>query len=81
MPVSNFAIANKELAKKPMEKYYSCCGKSICRGRVHSLCGSGNDNKCLFCNSNGSSKTDEERVGEVIRRVEANDAGDVYAGS
>jgi hypothetical protein len=73
MPVSNFAIANKELAKKPMEKYYSCCGKSICRGRVHSLCGSGNSNR--------SSKTDEERVGEVIRRVEANDAGDVYAGS
>jgi TPR repeat protein len=37
---------------------------------------SGND-KCPFCNSNRSDKTDEERVEEMMKRVEANDAASI----
>ena len=51
VPINNFAIANQEAATEPMEKYYSCCGKSICRGCVHSFSKTGNDGKCPFCNS------------------------------
>ena len=39
---------------------------------------SGNDDKCPFCNSDRDSKTDDERVEELIKRVEANDAGAIY---
>ena len=34
--------------------------------------------KCPFCNSERMGKTDEEKVEEIMRRVEANDAGAVY---
>jgi TPR repeat protein len=68
-------IANQEHARRAMEEYYSCCGKSICRGCVYSFRKSGNDDKCPFCNSNRADKTDEESVEETMRRVEANDAG------
>ena len=59
-----------------MEGYYTCCGKSICAGCVHSCRESGNDGKCPFCNAGG--KSDEERLGEVMKRVEANDAASIY---
>jgi TPR repeat protein len=36
---------------------------------------SGNDRKCPFCNSDQDNKTDEERVEEMMKRVEVNDAG------
>jgi hypothetical protein len=75
VPIFDLEKANEELAKMDMYTYYQCCGKHICRGCMHSFCESGNDDKCPFCNSDRSSKTDEERVGEVMRRVEANDAG------
>jgi len=40
---------------------------------------SGNTGKCPFCNSDRSGKTDDERVDELKKRVEANDAGAIYA--
>jgi TPR repeat protein len=43
---------------------------------VHSCCQSGNDDKCPFCNSDRD-KTDEEKVAEVMRRAEANDAASI----
>jgi hypothetical protein len=81
VPINDYADANQELATEPMETYYySCCGKSICEGCVYSFCKSGNL-KCPFCNADEDSKTEEERVQEMMRRVEANDPGcDVYAG-
>ena len=74
LPINDFAQANEELATEPMEKYYSCCGKSICRGCLHSFFESGNTERCAFCNSDQSSKTLEERVEEMMKRVGANDA-------
>ena len=76
VPINDFAMANEELARIDMEGYYTCCGKSICAGCVHSCRESGNDGKCPFCNAGG--KTDEERLGEVMKRVEANDAASIY---
>jgi TPR repeat protein len=74
VPIADHAEANEELANQPMETYYTCCGKSICQGCVYSICMSGNDDKCPFCNSDRGSKTDEDEVPEMIKRAEANDA-------
>jgi TPR repeat protein len=79
VPINDFAIANEELAKEPTEKYYSCCGKSLCKGCVHSFNQTSNDdNKCPFCNSDRAGKTDEEHVEEIMKRVEANDASSIF---
>jgi TPR repeat protein len=77
VPIYDFAIANQELAAKDMETYYPCCGKSICKGCVHSSRQSGNY-KCPFCNSDRGGKTDEEDVVEIMKRVEATDAASIY---
>jgi hypothetical protein len=79
IPIFDYARANEELAGKATEVYYPCCGKGICGGCVDSFCKSGNDAKCPYCNSDGSGKTDEEAVGEIMKRVEANDAGAISA--
>jgi hypothetical protein len=34
--------------------------------------------KCPFCNYDGSGKTDKEIVEDLMKRVEANDAGAIY---
>jgi hypothetical protein len=73
VPIYDYAVANEELVTEPMETYYPCCGKNICRGCAHSFRESGNY-KCPFCNSNRGGKTDEENVEEIMKRVEANDA-------
>jgi hypothetical protein len=78
MPINDFAIANQELATEPMEKYYSCCGKRICRGCAYSFCKSGNDGKCPFCNSDRAGKTDEENNDDFMKQVEANDPFSIY---
>ena len=78
VPIYDFAIANERLEDEPMEQYYECCGKSICAGCIHSFRKSGNDGKCPFCNSDRADKTDEERVEEMMRRVEANDAASIF---
>jgi hypothetical protein len=35
--IYDFAIANKELANMDTVTYYLCCGKSICKGCIHSF--------------------------------------------
>ena len=74
VPIYDFAIANEELKDRDMETYCPCCGKSICVGCDYSFSESGNDDKCPFCNSEGG-KTDEERVEQIMKRVDANDPG------
>jgi TPR repeat protein len=76
VPISNFADANEELADENMDGNFPCCGKSVCAGCVYSFDMSGND-KCPFCNTDRSNKTDEEKVAEVMRRVGANDAASI----
>jgi TPR repeat protein len=75
VPIYDFALANEELANKATEEYYQCCGKSICRGCIYSFGKSVNIEKCPFCNSDRTSKTDNEKVKELMKRVEVNDAG------
>ena len=77
VPINDFAIANQELASEPMEKYYSCCGKSVCKGCIHSFEGSDNDEKCPFCNSDRNSKTAEDVLEEMMIRAAANDAASI----
>jgi TPR repeat protein len=72
VPIYNFAIANEGFVDT--EEYFTCCGKCICQGCVHSFRVSEKISKCLFCNTDRSSKTDEEIVEEIVKRVEANDA-------
>jgi TPR repeat protein len=60
-----------------IDQYYSCCGKSICGGCTYSSWKSGNGEKCPFCSSNRN-KTDEEKVEEIMNRVEANDPASIY---
>jgi TPR repeat protein len=59
-----------------MEEYYSCCGKSICRGCLYSFRESGNNKKCTLCNAD-QGKTGGERVDELMGWV--NDAGAMTA--
>jgi tetratricopeptide (TPR) repeat protein len=76
VPIQDFADEHVELAQREMETYYPCCGKSACGGCLHSFYMSGNM-KCPFCNADGDSKTEEERVQEMMRRVEANDPASI----
>jgi TPR repeat protein len=75
VPIYDFAQANQKLVKKATEQYYVCCGKSVCAGCIHSCYESGNFGKCPFCNAERMSKTEDELLGEIMKRVEANDAG------
>jgi TPR repeat protein len=77
VPIYDFAIANKVLASQGMEVYYSCCGKSICGGCVHSFLLSGNLGKCPHCKSELSAKTNADVLKEVINRVAANDPASI----
>jgi len=77
VPIYDFAIAHEELTNEDTALYYSCCGKTICRGCIYSFYESGN-NKCPFCNSDRARTTHEERVGEVTKRAEANDAASIF---
>jgi hypothetical protein len=61
------------LASKATDGYYPCC--SICKGCVHFFAQSGNNDKCLFCNSDRGGKTVEDGVEEIMKRVEAKDPG------
>ena len=78
IPINDFAEANEELTNMGIEQYYPCCGKSICTGCVHTFCKSGNIGNCPFCKADHVNKTDEERVDQLMKRVEANDAGAIY---
>jgi len=71
VPINDCVDAHEEWATKDTEEYHLCCGKSICKGCVYSCWKSGNGDKCPFCNSAYDDKTEEERVEEIMRRVEA----------
>jgi hypothetical protein len=75
VPIYDYVIANEELAKVGMEEYDECCGKSVCKGCIYSFVESGNKETCPFCKAEIMSKTNEERVEEIMKWVEANDAG------
>ena len=72
IPIVDYAGANQK-ADKAMEVYYSCCGKNICKGCVHSFFQSGNANKCPFCNTD-QLKSQQENKSRIMKRVNANDA-------
>ena len=78
VPVYDFAKANEQLAQVGTETYYSCCGKSICEGCVYSFHKSGNNGNCPFCKADHVNKTDGEKVEELMKRVEVNDADAMY---
>ena len=75
VPIYEFAAL---LAEKQTERYYSCCGKSICAGCVHSFSNSGNIMNCPFCKADTFGKTNEEEIEEIMTRVEVNDAYSIY---
>jgi TPR repeat protein len=77
VPIFDFAEANEGLKTEGMEQYYSCCGKSICKGCMHSFNQSGNIDKCPFCNSDRCI-TDEEMADQIMKRVAANDPTSTY---
>ena len=64
VPIYNFAKANRELAIRDTDTYYSCCGKTFCGGCLYSFRKYGNNKKCPFCNSERGGKTLEEVVEE-----------------
>jgi TPR repeat protein len=78
VPIYDYSEANEELANKCIETYYSCCGKYICCGCVDSFHKSGNHEKCPFCKSERIGNTNKVLVGEMMRRVDVNDAGAMY---
>jgi hypothetical protein len=78
VPICDFADANDGVANLASETYYSCCGKSICGGCIHSIIKSGNNGTCPFCNSDRGTQTEEEKIAEMMKRVEANDASAIY---
>jgi TPR repeat protein len=78
VPIKDFAEANEELAKVETERYYECCGKSICGGCIYSCIKSGNIGKCPFCNFDRADKTDEEAIEQLTKRMEVNDASSIY---
>jgi TPR repeat protein len=76
IPIFDFADEHEGLAKMETVKYFSCCGKSICKGCDYSSYMSGNM-KCPYCNADRGNKTDGELVGEVMKRVKVNDAASI----
>jgi TPR repeat protein len=72
VPIHDFVSANKNLADKHMEQYFPCCGKSVCGGCRKSMFPVGT---CPFCNSDRARTTSEKNVEDIMKRVEANDAG------
>jgi TPR repeat protein len=76
--ISDYAEENEELAEKQTEKFYSCCGKSICSGCIYSFCKSGNIGKCPFCNSMIGGITNDESVEDLKKRVDVNNAGAIF---
>ena len=78
LPIHDYANEHEELVKKCADEYYSCCGKNIYGGCMYSFSKSGRSGTCPFCNSNRDEKTDDEQIDDLMKRVEANDAGATY---
>jgi tetratricopeptide (TPR) repeat protein len=77
VPIYDFAMANMELAKMGTDECHACCGKSSCGGCI--IARAGKARKCPFCNDEGKNDTNEEIFEEMMKRVEANDAGAMCA--
>ena len=77
VPIYDFQEANEELSTKETAVCYECCGKDICGGCISSCVESGNY-KCPFCKTMRMGKTDDEKIEELLKRVEVNDAGAIY---
>ena len=77
VPIYDYADANEDSAQVVMEEYYSCCGKSNCKGCVYSFIMSNNEETCPFCNSNRASKIKEVQVEEIMKRVEVDDPASI----
>ena len=81
VPICDYAeakeLADMDLDIQAVDIYYPCCGKSVCKGCVHSFAQSGNLGKCPYCNSDRRNKRDEVLVEEIMNRVEANDAASI----
>ena len=78
IPVFDFECANRDSVNVATEEYYECCGKSICKGCIYSFIQSGNNEKCPYCKAERINKTDEERIEELMKRVDVNDANAIY---
>ena len=79
VPIHDYSLANEGLANIGTEQYYSCCGKSICRGCLYSFGKSGNIMNCPYCKAEIAGKKNEEHVKELMKREVANDAGAILA--
>ena len=66
VPIYEYWKANQELSNRDTEEYYSCCGKSICKGCLFGKIG--NDDRCPFCNSNRG-----RIINDTMKRAAAND--------
>jgi TPR repeat protein len=77
VPIYEFAKANEELSTMETAVCYECCGKDICGG-CFSSCVQSENYKCPFCKSMRMGKTDDEKIEELLKRVEVNDAGAIY---
>jgi hypothetical protein len=78
VPVFDFACAHRDSVNEATEEYYECCGKSICKGCVYSFIRSGNNEKCPYCKAERKGKTNEEKIEELMKRVDVNDANAIY---
>ena len=80
VPICDYAMTNEGegLQRLGMKHYYSCCGKSICKGCLHSSIVTGNVKNCPYCKTDRDGKTGEEKIEELMKRVEANDADAMY---
>ena len=76
VPIYDFAMANKGLECTNMEIYYPCCGKTICGGCIDSFIKSGNTT-CPFCKADAMINAVDEEGERIMKRVEANDAGEI----
>jgi TPR repeat protein len=75
VPVYDFMMSPNAAAllDRQTEEYYSCCGKSVCKGCTISFNKSGNIGTCPHCKAEKRmDKTDEEWVAELMKRVEVN---------
>lgn len=80
MPIYDFAMANVVLANNMgTDECHPCCGKSSCGGCIITSATYGKAGKCPFCNNEGKNNTHEEQFEEMMKRVEANDAGAMCA--
>jgi len=78
VPIFDSVMVNENLANMVTEQYFSCCGKSICRGCVLSINSSESRGKCPFCNSMRNYDTVNDMIVEVMRRVDADDPASIY---